>query len=564
MKRKERESKYDTAALIPTIKRKISNDTSQNLNILTTSLSDTLEVDSISLDKGLTSFWTESSKAWSQKLWSHTRTDCVDLSSLKDYSKSARLNSWFAVNNHHLKKNMMTQENSQMMMSSLSLQSLWQNITENVQPTTKKEEPKKPPKKLKQRKSKSKKPKKERKPKKTPAQKAIKIKLYPSKEERDKLNQWMGTARWTYNRCLEIYNNRVTKSELKKLKKRTTKDEIGMVMKDMRTYIVNNIHYREENQWVLNTPYMIRDAAARELVTAFKGNFTKLRQGIQDNFFIRFKRRKDRKDSILISCRNWLSKKGEFSFLKNIKSSEPLPDDLKYDSRIIKTKLGEYYLCIPKPLDMRSENQAPESTLGVVALDPGVRTFQTTFDLNSMVTEWGKGDYTRIGRLCHAYDKIQSKWSQPQVNHNKRYKYKKAGLRIQKQIRNLVSDLHKKLCLWLCQSYRVILLPEFATQHMVKRAYRKISSKTARAMLTWSHYSFKQRLLHKSREFPWCNVYIVNEAYTSKTCTHCGYIHHHLGGAKEFHCPRCHSTIDRDHNGARNILLRFLTKHNIN
>ena len=113
-------------------------------------------------------------------------------------------------------------------------------------------------------------------------------------------------------------------------------------------------------------------------------------------------------------------------------------------------------------VDIRSEIQAPQSTLGVVALDPGVRTFQTTFNLNSIVTEWGKGDYTRIGRLCHAYDKLQSKWSQ--VTHNKRYK---------------------------------------------------------------SHYRFKERLLYKSREFPWCHVYIVNEVYTSKTCTHCGHIHRH-------------------------------------
>ena len=85
----------------------------------------------------------------------------------------------------------------------------------------------------------------------------------------------MGTARWTYNRCLEIINMSIG-------------NEVKKNMKDMRMYVVNNIHYQEENQWVLNTPYMIRDDAARELITAFKGNFIKLRQGIQD---IRFNRK---------------------------------------------------------------------------------------------------------------------------------------------------------------------------------------------------------------------------------------------------------------------------------
>jgi putative transposase len=92
-----------------------------------------------------------------------------------------------------------------------------------------------------------------------------------------------------------------------------------------------------------------------------------------------------------------------------------------------------------------------------------------------------------------------------------------------------------------------------------------MNNKTARAMATWSHYRFKQRLLHKSREHPDCRVYIVNESYTSKTCDRCGHIHSELGGggggSKVFKCPSCSWQIDRDINGARNILIRFLSEH---
>jgi putative transposase len=94
---------------------------------------------------------------------------------------------------------------------------------------------------------------------------------------------------------------------------------------------------------------------------------------------------------------------------------------------------------------------------------------------------------------------------------------------------------------------------------MVKRAKRKIGSKTARAMLTWSHYQFKQRLLDKTKEYPWCKIQIVDEDYTSKTCGYCGNIHQKLGSNKTFKCPTCKKEVDRDINGARNILLRFLT-----
>jgi hypothetical protein len=39
---------------------------------------------------------------------------------------------------------------------------------------------------------------------------------------------------------------------------------------------------------------------------------------------------------------------------------------------------------------------------------------------------------------------LQSKWSQPTTKHAKRYRYKKAGARIQRRIWNLVDEFHKK------------------------------------------------------------------------------------------------------------------------
>src|SRR5947199_3511024 len=95
---------------------------------------------------------------------------------------------------------------------------------------------------------------------------------------------------------------------------------------------------------------------------------------------------------------------------------------------------------------------------------------------------------------------------------------------------------------------------------MVRREQRRrIDSKTARAMCTWSHYRFQQHLIHKVREYPWCRVIICTEEYTSKTCGRCGHVRQKLGGSKVFRCPNCTAELDRDINGARNILLRYLT-----
>ena len=107
----------------------------------------------------------------------------------------------------------------------------------------------------------------------------------------------------------------------------------------------------------------------------------------------------------------------------------------------------------------------------------------------------------------------------------------------------MVGDCHRKLAKWLCENYRVILLPEFPTKAMVDCKQRRINSKTARAICTWSHFRFRQHLVHKAREFPWCDVVVCTEEYTSKTCSKCGWLHTTLGGSKVFRCSGCNPSL---------------------
>jgi len=204
----------------------------------------------------------------------------------------------------------------------------------------------------------------------------------------------------------------------------------------------------------------------------------------------------------------------------NIASTEPLPKELLHDAKLKRTRLGEFLLCIPEPLEVRAENQSPDwkqKCEGIIALDPGVRTFMTGYSPSGLAVEWGKADVTRIYRLCYAMDKLQSKWSQHGVRHRERYKMQRAARRIRRKIRNIVDEAaHKKLAKWLALNYHTVLLPEFATSRMVRHAKRKIGNKTARAMLTWSHYRFRRCLENKIREYPWCRVHIVDEHYTVK------------------------------------------------
>jgi putative transposase len=152
-----------------------------------------------------------------------------------------------------------------------------------------------------------------------------------------------------------------------------------------------------------------------------------------ENFVIGFKKKKAPSDSIAIYAKNYKSKGVIFPTLfgeEPIKSAEKLPDKLEYDARLVRKRYGYFYLCIPKRLD--KYNRSPQNK--VIAFHPGVRTFCTGYDLDGIIVEAGKSDISRIYRLCYHYDKLQSKWSQPEINHRKRYRYKKAGARIQRRI----------------------------------------------------------------------------------------------------------------------------------
>lgn len=60
----------------------------------------------------------------------------------------------------------------------------------------------------------------------------------------------------------------------------------------------------------------------------------------------------------------------------------------------------------------------------MISLDPGVRTFMTGYDPSGTAVEWGKNDIGRVYRLCHAYDKLQSKRDQIHGKKNKRKRYR--------------------------------------------------------------------------------------------------------------------------------------------
>jgi len=177
-------------------------------------------------------------------------------------------------------------------------------------------------------------------------------------------------VKWTYNQCLH----------------RIEKEGVSKKKKDLQAKYLNSENFKEnDKKWVLETPYDVCDEAMNDLLKAYKMNFASMNNDSRTKFKLRFKSKKQETDSIVLHSKHW-KKSGVFHptvFGKTpSKVAESLPEDLKYNCRLQKTRLGHFYLCLLLPLEIRSENQTPilfNYKDGIIALDPGVRTFQTGY-----------------------------------------------------------------------------------------------------------------------------------------------------------------------------------------
>jgi putative transposase len=352
-----------------------------------------------------------------------------------------------------------------------------------------------------------------------------KIRVYPETKLSLKWRTWIAASRWCYNQAISILKN-----------ERLGKYDLRRKVKSLQP------------QWVADQPYAPKANAIFQAFAAHQA--AKKKDGSA-----KFRSRLDVNQTIRFDQQNWT--KGTFYPRETkglcFQSSEPILEEMQHEPSLSLLN-GQWFVCYavdaPKLEPIKSEL--------AIALDPGVRTFMTGFD-GSEILEIGKGDIGRIYRLARHLDKLMSRIGLSKGREFKRLRFtlRKAAAKIRIKIKNLVSELHKKAANYLATKYKLIFLPTFETQQMVKKGKRRLATKTARAMCTLSHYRFKQTLKHQA--FKHGSVVVdVTEEYTSKTCSKCGHIHTKLSGSKKFKCPECGHTLDRDLNGAFNILLKAL------
>lgn len=349
------------------------------------------------------------------------------------------------------------------------------------------------------------------------------VRLYPCKELHAVWKRWLAAYRWIYNHTIATLKQGEQGScfDLQKLVRDSDKPE-----------------------WVKSLPGHQLQEAVADAFDAFKQ--AKVNQGK-----VKFKSCRAPSQIIKFKVNNFKNGTWYPRLTKGLTFTSPqvIPKNCPYGTQL-KYARGKWYGCFPEYQERETTDRER-----VIALDPGIRSFLVGYDGES-ITEFATNDISKINRLCYHLDVLMSQISKCKIK-RKRYQMRKASHRMRERIRNLVDDLHKKVAHFLVNHYKLIFLPTFNSSEMVLKSRRKLNSKSARNLLTWSHYRFSKHLIQQA-ERKGVLVVRCNESYTSKTCPHCGEIHEKLGGNKVFKCPNCGYTAPRDWVGARNIMLRAL------
>ena len=271
---------------------------------------------------------------------------------------------------------------------------------------------------------------------------------------------------------------------------------------------------------------------------------------------MRFKKKKARFQSISLPHREWGKATGAFAFLAKMKFSEILPL-IKHDYKIVFDGWHDRF-ALAIPIDYNFVPKSSNAT--IISLDPGIRTPWVGYDPGGKVVEFAPLHRPEIQRLQRGVDSAKRRLHLLKKVHGKKRKISRVSMAIRKKITrvsNLVREVHCQTASYLCKNYATILLPDLKLSTWLPKKQKKMNRAVRRGFLAWRHWVFKMRLLFKARE-KGCKVLIVDEHYTTKTCGTCGRLNDNIGGSKTFTCP-CGYTADRDHNAARNILLRYLT-----
>ncbi len=298
----------------------------------------------------------------------------------------------------------------------------------------------------------------------------------------------------------------------------------------------------------------ILDGAIKLACTSYKSAISNLRNKNIKHFRIRYLKQ-TKKSKILDVELQYFSKKYN-SFCQNVLGKHMKTDG--FDLSEIRTnslyghdcKLhyninsNRFTLFIPI-----KEKSLKNNKKDFISIDPGVRTFITGISSKHNINIG-----TNISNVIKSYIYKIDNNANKDIPKRIKSRYERTYY---KKIDNLMIDVHWKIISYLTSNYNTIFIGNWSTKNIGLKNTSTIGKLTKRIASMLSFYKFKMRLRYKCAKNK-VNLYEIHEGYTSRLCSICGWDNKKLGSSKIYNCIICKNKIDRDINGARNILFKGL------
>lgn len=356
---------------------------------------------------------------------------------------------------------------------------------------------------------------------------AHKVELRPSKEQHERLLQWVGTTRHCFNSLLSNFS----------------KEGVKFSKKSAREYLYNTL--RVENEWYSDVSQNILQESINDLENAYKRFFKKIggyprfkKRGSKDSFSIR-----DKKKFKVEGNNLYLEKFNKGAKGKPLKLREKLRFDGVPKQVTISFQNGKWFASIL--VEGCSTYKGDFNQHGNVGIDLGIKDLATLSDGTT---------FQKSNKLSKSLKRLQRRQRYLSKKKKGSNRYVKAKLsisnlhfRIRKQREALLHNVSHKIT----SSYKVICLEDLSVSSMTKGKNKKLN----RMILDVGMYELRRQLEYKSF-LRGVDIHFVDRYYPSSK------IHHECGakndtlklGESSWKCENCGQLVDRDLNAARNIL----------
>ena len=355
---------------------------------------------------------------------------------------------------------------------------------------------------------------------------AYKYRFYPTPEQESALARTFGCIRYVYNRALAERSRAWTQGQ-----RRVTHAETDKMLTQWKR--------DPDTVWLAEPSKGPLQVALRHLQDAYSRFWSK------QTGYPKFKRKGKTRDSATYFRNCFTYRDGQLKLAKqteplDIRWSRPLPEGADPSQvTVSRDSAGRYHISI-----LVEDTITPHAPTGTtVGIDAGITTL------------YALSTGEKIANPRHEKkDREKLAWAQRQMakkqrGSRNRDKARRKVARIHARIADRRRDHLHKLSTRLVRENQVIAIEDLSVRNMVK------NRSLARAISDASWVQFRTMLEYKADWFG-REVIAIDRFYpSSKTCSACGMLQNSMPlNIREWMCPGCGETHDRDANAAKNIL----------